>query len=91
MVSSIAMHETKLAIENEPALHDTLAYNLKKDSFHVESVGDRGTALESTRDDALRGHGTLGRFVKFDETNRIFSRPNDKGQKSTLPACLDNV
>ena len=43
------MPETILVVEDEPALRDTLTYNLKKDGFTVESVGDGRTALESAR------------------------------------------
>ena len=43
------MHETILVVEDEPALRDTLTYNLKKDGFIVESVGDGRAALESAR------------------------------------------
>jgi len=43
------MPETVLIVEDEPALRDTLTYNLKKDGFTVEAVGDGRTALESAR------------------------------------------
>jgi DNA-binding response OmpR family regulator len=43
------MPETILVIEDEPALRDTLSYNLKKDGFTVEAVGDGRTALKSAR------------------------------------------
>jgi len=43
------MTETVLIVEDEPALRDTLAYNLKKDGFTVEAVGDGRIALESAR------------------------------------------
>jgi DNA-binding response OmpR family regulator len=43
------MPETILIVEDEPALRDTLTYNLKKDGFTVESVGDGRLALESAR------------------------------------------
>jgi len=43
------MPETILIVEDEPALRDTLTYNLKKDSFAVEAVGDGRTALEAAR------------------------------------------
>jgi DNA-binding response OmpR family regulator len=46
------MPETILIVEDEPALRDTLSYNLKKDGFTVEAVGDGRTAVESAR--ALR-------------------------------------
>jgi DNA-binding response OmpR family regulator len=32
------MPETILVVEDEPALRDTLTYNLKKDGFTVETV-----------------------------------------------------
>src|SRR5512145_1242913 len=43
------MPETILVVEDEPALRDTLTYNLKKDGFTVEAVGDGRAALESAR------------------------------------------
>jgi len=43
------MPETILVVEDEPALRDTLTYNLKKDGFTVEAVGDGRIALESAR------------------------------------------
>jgi len=43
------MPETILVVEDELALRDTLAYNLKKDGFTVEVVGDGRSALESAR------------------------------------------
>jgi len=43
------MPETILIVEDEPALRDTLTYNLKKDGFTVEAVGDGRLALESAR------------------------------------------
>jgi DNA-binding response OmpR family regulator len=43
------MPETILVVEDEPALRDTLTYNLKKDGFTVEAVGDGRLALESAR------------------------------------------
>jgi DNA-binding response OmpR family regulator len=43
------MPETILVVEDEPALRDTLAYNLKKEGFTVEAVGDGRSALESAR------------------------------------------
>src|SRR5512138_2304442 len=44
------MPETILVVEDEPALRDTLSYNLKKDGFTVEAVGDGRAALESARE-----------------------------------------
>ncbi len=43
------MPEKILVVEDEPALRDTLAYNLKKDGFFVEAVGDGRAALDSAR------------------------------------------
>jgi DNA-binding response OmpR family regulator len=43
------MPETILIVEDEPALRDTLTYNLKKDGFIVEAVADGRAALESAR------------------------------------------
>src|SRR5919201_4284097 len=43
------MAESILIVEDEPALRDTLSYNLKKDGFAVEAVGDGRSALESAR------------------------------------------
>jgi DNA-binding response OmpR family regulator len=43
------MPETILIVEDEPALRDTLTYNLKKDGFTVEAVGDGRSALDSAR------------------------------------------
>ena len=43
------MRESILIVEDEPALRDTLTYNLKKDGFAVEAVGDGRSALESAR------------------------------------------
>jgi len=43
------MPETILVVEDEPALRDTLTYNLKKNGFTVEAVGDGRSALESAR------------------------------------------
>ena len=43
------MPEIILVVEDEPALRDTLTYNLKKDGFTVEAVGDGRLALESAR------------------------------------------
>jgi DNA-binding response OmpR family regulator len=43
------MPESILVVEDEPALRDTLSYNLKKDGFAVEAVGDGRSALEYAR------------------------------------------
>jgi DNA-binding response OmpR family regulator len=45
----ISMPETILVVEDEPALRDTLSYNLKKDGFTVETVGDGRAAIDSAR------------------------------------------
>src|SRR5260221_1409986 len=44
------MPETILIVEDEFALRDTLTYNLKKDGFIVQAVGDGRSALESARE-----------------------------------------
>ena len=43
------MTETVLVVEDETALRETLAYNLKKEGYEVEAVGDGRVALESAR------------------------------------------
>ena len=43
------MTETILIVEDEPSLQETLAYNLKKQGFTVEAVGNGRTALEAAR------------------------------------------
>ena len=43
------MPESILIVEDEPALQDTLAYNLKKEGYIVEAVGDGRAALDSAR------------------------------------------
>ena len=43
------MPETILVVEDEPALRDTLTYNLKKNGFTAEAVGDGHAALNSAR------------------------------------------
>ena len=43
------MPESILIVEDEPALQETLAYNLKKDGYDVETVGDGLSALEAAR------------------------------------------
>jgi DNA-binding response OmpR family regulator len=43
------MPETILVVEDEPSLQETLAYNLKKEGYTVEAVGDGLVALESAR------------------------------------------
>ena len=49
------MPETILVVEDEPALRDTLSYNLKKDGFTVEAVGDGRAALDSKEPTHARG------------------------------------
>ena len=49
MLTKQTMPETILVVEDEPALRDTLTYNLKKDGFTVEAVGDGRSALDSAR------------------------------------------
>jgi len=43
------MPESILVVEDEPSLQETLAYNLKKEGYKVEAVGDGLLALESAR------------------------------------------
>jgi DNA-binding response OmpR family regulator len=43
------MSESILVVEDEVALQETLTYNLKKEGYAVESVGDGRAALESAR------------------------------------------
>jgi len=43
------MAKTILVVEDEPSLQETLAYNLKKEGYTVEAVGDGLVALESAR------------------------------------------
>ncbi len=43
------MPESILIVEDEPALQDTLAYNLRKEGYTVETAGDGLSALESAR------------------------------------------
>jgi DNA-binding response OmpR family regulator len=43
------MAETILVVEDEPSLQETLAYNLKKEGYTVEAVGDGQVALETAR------------------------------------------
>jgi DNA-binding response OmpR family regulator len=43
------MAETILIVEDEPSLQETLAYNLKKEGYVVETVGDGRAALEAAR------------------------------------------
>src|SRR4026207_888802 len=43
------MPESILIVEDEFALRDTLSYNLKKDGFTVEAVGDGRAAIDSAR------------------------------------------
>ncbi len=43
------MPETVLVVEDEPSLQETLAYNLKKEGYMVEAVGDGRSAVEAAR------------------------------------------
>jgi DNA-binding response OmpR family regulator len=43
------MPEIILIVEDEPALQETLAYNLKKEGYTVETVGNGRVALETAR------------------------------------------
>jgi DNA-binding response OmpR family regulator len=43
------MAENILVVEDELALQETLVYNLKKEGYTVEAVGDGRTALETAR------------------------------------------
>ncbi len=43
------MPETILVVEDEPSLQETLAYNLEKQGYHVETAGDGRLALETVR------------------------------------------
>ena len=43
------MPETILVVEDEPALQETLVYNLEKDGYAAEAVGDGRAALEAAR------------------------------------------
>ncbi|HET7144202.1 MAG TPA: response regulator transcription factor [Anaerolineales bacterium] len=43
------MSETILIVEDELSLQETLAYNLKKEGYAVETVGDGRSALDSAR------------------------------------------
>jgi len=43
------MSETILVVEDEPSLQETLIYNLQKQGYTVEAVGNGRTALEAAR------------------------------------------
>jgi len=43
------MPERILVVEDEPALQDTLAYNLTRQGYHVETAGDGEAALQAAR------------------------------------------
>ncbi len=43
------MSETILVVEDEPALQETLVYNLKKGGYTAEAVGDGRSALDAAR------------------------------------------
>jgi len=44
------MPESILVVEDEPSLQETLAYNLKKEGYSVETVGDGREALDLARE-----------------------------------------
>ncbi len=44
------MEEKILVVEDEPALQDSLAYNLKRQGYRVQTVGDGGAALAAARE-----------------------------------------
>src|SRR5271157_1815410 len=43
------MPETVLVVEDEPALQETLVYNLEKEGYRVDAAGDGRAALETAR------------------------------------------
>jgi DNA-binding response OmpR family regulator len=43
------MSETILVVEDETSLQETLAYNLRKEGYNVEAVGDGRAALDAAR------------------------------------------
>jgi DNA-binding response OmpR family regulator len=43
------MSEVVLVVEDEPSLQDTLTYNLRKEGYSVEAVGDGRSAVEAAR------------------------------------------
>jgi DNA-binding response OmpR family regulator len=43
------MAEIILVVEDEPSLQETLAYNLKKQGYTVETAGDGRSAVEAAR------------------------------------------
>ena len=43
------MTEKILIVEDEPALQETLAYNLKKEGYRIEVAGDGLTAIDAAR------------------------------------------
>jgi len=49
MVYSSYMSEKILIVEDELSLQETLVYNLKKEGYVVEAVGDGRAALEAAR------------------------------------------
>ena len=44
------MTEKILVVEDEPTLQETLAYNLKRQGYQVETAGDGKKALEKARE-----------------------------------------
>lgn len=45
----MGMAETVLVVEDEPALQETLVYNLEKEGYRVEAAGDGRAALDAAR------------------------------------------
>jgi two-component system, OmpR family, alkaline phosphatase synthesis response regulator PhoP len=43
------MSEKILIVEDEPALQETLAYNLTREGYQVQSAGDGQAAIDSAR------------------------------------------
>jgi DNA-binding response OmpR family regulator len=43
------MPEKILVVEDEPSLQETLVYNLEKQGYSVEAVGDGRLAIETAR------------------------------------------
>jgi len=50
MNCTIKMTEKILIVEDEPTLQETLAYNLKKQGYEVDTAGDGNAAVEKARD-----------------------------------------
>ena len=43
------MSEKILVVEDEPALQETLTYNLEKQGYQVETIGDGRAAIDLAR------------------------------------------